>query len=156
MVKVVKDVLPVQYISNGKDRVVRVVGTNLEHVLQTINLGEGLTLDMEEDSSEILRYTEFDIGFLKMEFAMMNLQVTGVNWSKKYNKAKKDFPAKYCGVLVIHGELWLWYASDNLDALDEKYTQIITRIGTGESVSINDLLRMQKPISLSMNGVSYE
>ncbi len=156
MEKDVRDVHPVGYLSAGKDRIVRVVGTNLEYVLQTIKIGEGFTKDMDDNSSEIIRYTEFDLGFLKVEFAMMNLQVTGVNWSKKYKKAKKDFPSKYCGVMVIGGELWLWYATDNIDALDEKYTQIVTRLGRGEDISINDLLRMQKPVSVSVNGVTYE
>ena len=152
----VRDVLPVEYLYNGQDRVVRVVGTYLGHVLPTVKIGEGLTCNMDDNSSEIIRYTEFDLGFLKIEFAMMNLQVTGVNWSKKYKKAKKDFPAKYSGVMVIGGELWLWYATDNIDTLDDKYSQIITRIGRGEDVSINDLLRMQKPVSVSVNGVTYE
>ncbi len=156
MVTEEKDVVPVGYLSYGKEHFVRVVGQDLEHVLPVVKVSGGLTCGMDKKVDEIIRYTEFDIGFMKLELAMINLQTMGNSLPRKYKAAKKEFPNKYAGVLAINKNLWLWYATDDLDKLDIKYTQIITRIGRGDEVSIDDLLKLQKPVSVSVNGVKYE
>ena len=108
MVTEEKDVVPVGYLSYGKEHFVRVVGQDLEHVLPVVKVSGGLTCGMDKKVDEIIRYTEFDIGFMKLELAMINLQTMGNSLPRKYKAAKKEFPNKYAGVLAINKNLWLW------------------------------------------------
>ena len=159
MALIENDVLPVQYLFTGKDTIVRVVGQNLGHVLSLANINGCLELGLvnSKPQDEVIRYTEFDIGLVKFEFAMMDMElmVDMIN-IEKYAEIPKKFPKKYVGVVAIGDQLWVWYATNELNALDTMYTKMVKRLGEGESVSINDLLNTQKPISISLNGINYE
>ena len=50
MVTEEKDVVPVGYLSYGKEHFVRVVGQDLEHVLPVVKVSGGLTCGMDKKS----------------------------------------------------------------------------------------------------------